>query len=474
MKTLNKLMSFFAVFLMIAGIFALPAYAEGEDPAAAETGSITITNATDGQTYTAYRLFAAAPGNTDTAGAYFASQEAYDFFGGEASTLFKFTKNGESDYIVEPVSGLTGEQVAAYIQDKNPVQLESMKEAEVTATDSQAVFSSLPCGYYYVNTAAGTLAALATNFSSVQAADKTKYPSVDLKIEVGMDEQDYSTNVLVTDISTVTLYVTVQPGLSSLSVKLSEDAGVLENSIANSDTSGKNRYTVSRLADNKEATTFTLTQEYLNSVTEEEVVAIPLTFRYEQNTFFNTDRVRIYADMDYGTGTDSDSLEIVTGSQTLIKVDGNDTSHRLANAEFTIRMKSTGNDMYGFIQDENGVYQCVGKYDKNKKDMIKQLVTDQNGEIRMSGLKSGEYWILEEVAPAGYNISRNKIQFYVEEYNNGGTITVAGTDKMIENYAGTVLPSTGGNGTAMIYAAGTLLVLGAGILMITRRRMNAE
>jgi len=44
----------------------------------------------------------------------------------------------------------------------------------------------------------------------------------------------------------------------------------------------------------------------------------------------------------------------------------------------------------------------------------------------------------------------------------------------LENVKGTELPSTGGMGTTILYVAGSILVLAAGILLVTKRRMNAE
>ena len=44
----------------------------------------------------------------------------------------------------------------------------------------------------------------------------------------------------------------------------------------------------------------------------------------------------------------------------------------------------------------------------------------------------------------------------------------------IENNSGAELPSTGGIGTTIFYVIGAILVLGAGILLVTRRRMNAN
>ena len=42
----------------------------------------------------------------------------------------------------------------------------------------------------------------------------------------------------------------------------------------------------------------------------------------------------------------------------------------------------------------------------------------------------------------------------------------------VENNAGAELPSTGGIGTTVFYVLGGLLVVCAGVLLITKRRMN--
>ena len=41
-------------------------------------------------------------------------------------------------------------------------------------------------------------------------------------------------------------------------------------------------------------------------------------------------------------------------------------------------------------------------------------------------------------------------------------------------HRGTLLPSTGGMGTTIFYVLGSILVLGAGVLLVARKRMGAE
>ena len=44
----------------------------------------------------------------------------------------------------------------------------------------------------------------------------------------------------------------------------------------------------------------------------------------------------------------------------------------------------------------------------------------------------------------------------------------------VVNKQGSILPSTGGIGTTIFYVVGVVLMLGAGVLLITKRRMSAK
>ncbi|MBQ8306139.1 MAG: LPXTG cell wall anchor domain-containing protein [Blautia sp.] len=46
--------------------------------------------------------------------------------------------------------------------------------------------------------------------------------------------------------------------------------------------------------------------------------------------------------------------------------------------------------------------------------------------------------------------------------------------RWLHNNKGQELPSTGGMGTTIFYIIGAILVIGAGILLVTRRRMNSN
>ena len=94
-------------------------------------------------------------------------------------------------------------------------------------------------------------------------------------------------------------------------------------------------------------------------------------------------------------------------------------------------------------------------------------MTVSSGNIVIWGVDSdGDYTLHEVQPPKGYNaLSEEK------------EVTVATTnDTLIKvgNATGAELPSTGGMGTTIFYVVGTILVLAAVVLLITKKRMHAD
>lgn len=58
---------------------------------------------------------------------------------------------------------------------------------------------------------------------------------------------------------------------------------------------------------------------------------------------------------------------------------------------------------------------------------------------------------------------------FSKDKNNQDALTAS-----VVNYAGSQLPETGGIGTTIFYVVGVVLMLGAGVLLITKRRMSAK
>lgn len=115
------------------------------------------------------------------------------------------------------------------------------------------------------------------------------------------------------------------------------------------------------------------------------------------------------------------------------------------------------------------------------------------GKIFFKGLGAGEYVLTETVTPEGYNTLEPiniVISFRGPEVVNTGDEpgfwgmtwdgkSVTPNDNGIFaqdviNQSGSLLPSTGGIGTTIFYVVGGILVIGAGILLVTKKRMNAR
>ena len=119
-----------------------------------------------------------------------------------------------------------------------------------------------------------------------------------------------------------------------------------------------------------------------------------------------------------------------------------------------------------------------------------KMTVGKDGKVTFTGLRDGAYTLKETKVPDGYNgienidftitctitKSQSSDQWTVAYSTNNQNITVENDNKLkisITNNKGVELPSTGGIGTTIFYVAGSILVLAAAILLITKRRMGA-
>lgn len=115
-----------------------------------------------------------------------------------------------------------------------------------------------------------------------------------------------------------------------------------------------------------------------------------------------------------------------------------------------------------------------------------------SGVLQFEGLAAGDYVITELTAPTGYNLLETPINVTISmTAPNGATIdmdtattatwtTTSGSieDGIIKiavaNNSGTELPATGGIGTTLFYVFGSILLLGAVVLLVARKRVEAS
>lgn len=188
--------------------------------------------------------------------------------------------------------------------------------------------------------------------------------------------------------------------------------------------------------------------------------------------------------------TPEDKVIVFTYELDTTKVDGQHANKKLAGAEFKLHNA----DNKWAIVDENS--KVTGWADTEEGGST--LTSDANGLFKVIGLDDGTYYLKETKAPTGYNLLSSKITVVITATtNNGQTWTdgqansaltnlavtadgTAGTGDTstgiagitVANNKGSTLPETGGMGTTIFYVLGTILVLGAAIMLITKRRMN--
>lgn len=192
--------------------------------------------------------------------------------------------------------------------------------------------------------------------------------------------------------------------------------------------------------------------------------------------------------------TDEKETKTYTFALGFTKIDGK-TKQPLPGAEFRLK-----NEAGAFIiaTGSNGAYVYSGTTDDENEATT--FTTDQNGQLIVKGVAEGTYTVIETKAPDGYNqltspvnVSPSIVEsstysvtyttYYDAEGNvvdteqeEGSTLTrtydVSVVELVIENNAGTVLPGTGGIGTRIIYIVGSLLVVGAVVILITRKRLK--
>lgn len=232
-----------------------------------------------------------------------------------------------------------------------------------------------------------------------------------------------------------------------------------------------------------------------------------------------------------GTGTDkpgegdpvgetpeSETKTYVTGVK-LTKVDSKDSGKALTGAKFQIKgtgmkvvlvnkeiFKASNSGTYYMLKDGTYTTEAPSEATKDKYDSTTQKYekvtvvdkttipteinatgyVDANGVLTFEGLGEGEYEITELIAPQGYNLLKDPIKLVISAnatfagctwtVTENGTALIADSEYLyafnVENNSGTELPSTGGIGTTIFYIVGSLLAVGAVILLVTKKRMG--
>lgn len=105
----------------------------------------------------------------------------------------------------------------------------------------------------------------------------------------------------------------------------------------------------------------------------------------------------------------------------------------------------------------------------------------EDGTVTFKGLAAGAYTLTESKTLPGYNtidpINFNVIWTGREFITDNDKIEIGANNTLVTtivNQSGSLLPSTGGIGTTIFYVVGGILVVAAGILLVTKKRMSAR
>lgn len=195
--------------------------------------------------------------------------------------------------------------------------------------------------------------------------------------------------------------------------------------------------------------------------------------------------------------TEKDYVIVFTYKLDVTKIDG-ETKEGLSGAEFVLYRGEGDNKEYVQINGDNKVTGWT-----KDKTQAKTFVTVEDEAFGVIGLDDGTYYLEETKAPEGYNLLKKPIKLEIKATtSNGqnwndktpanaltalkldvtiegkapttavGDVTTGVVATEVENNQGTTLPETGGIGTTLFYIVGAALVLGAVVVLITRKRMN--
>ena len=209
------------------------------------------------------------------------------------------------------------------------------------------------------------------------------------------------------------------------------------------------------------------------------------TFADFEKTYSAKLQVTAEGDNGSSTVTDGDTVNPETGTTNSFKITG-DTKITVQNDRKAYEITFSKTDESGkalsgstfelYVQNSSGTY--VNALEENEK-MSLGTVTKE--------LRTGNYKLVEVGAPNGYIIANGEILFTIAgngdvtitgnpTFTDGTTVVAAVSGKTItiKNEPGKPLPSTGGIGTTIFYILGSLLVVGCGIVLISRRRMGSD
>lgn len=492
MKHAKKLASLLLALVMALSM-TVTAFAaqEGEQTG----GSITINDAVVGQTYKLYQILYLESYSTDADGkatgayAYQANSSWSSFLGSDA--IKGVYLNVDSQGYVTWVDGASAADFAklaqAYAKD-NSIAADA---DAVTATSTTVKFENLKLGYYLVDTTLGTLCSLDTTNPTVVMEEKNEAPTNDKTVEEDSNSQYGDVNDA--DISQIVNFkstITAQSGAENYVLHDKMTNGLTYEEVTGVTLNGTavaaSNYTVDANPADEDTFDVKFTQAFCDTLKANDQIVISYSATVNANAVVggagNSNESKVsYGDSSNTKTTPPSITKTYTWSFDVLKYANDDKTKVLANAEFVL-LNSDKTKVATIVSEKLTGWVDVpaaGNDGKVTWPANTALTTDAKGKIAIEGLDADTYYLREIAAPAGYNRLADDVTVTITptestDANGNKTLTLSPVTVKISNKSGAELPSTGGMGTTIFYVIGSILLLGAVVLFITKKRMSAK
>ncbi len=502
-----------ALALLMVFALAITAMADEAPTGTIDTvrGSITVNNLTleNGEPTATYKIYQLLKLNSFN----FESGSYYYEYTNDAWRTF-FTTGEGSDYLEINEKGLIvwkgssdAERVAnfakialAYAQANNiEATADTLADpAEYTVVgDSSIVFENLELGYYLVDSTVGSLCGLSTTNPNGIINSKNGAPTIDKQVQEDLGGQWGKINSadIGQDVNfRITIHVhdgaqnyvlndTMEEGFTfkeeTVVVFLRDGGTGVENTIA-----ATGNYQIVTTGQNFK---IDFTEDFCNTLNTNDRLIITYTATLNKNAEIGNGTEADPANentvfLEYGEGHKTPEVSTTTKTYgfDLVKTDGQ--NKLLDGSEFRIYDAETGGNEVTVVQmlDEQGnpvvTDDGYNMYRKAGDGETGATVIVVKGKVRVVGLDNGIYWLHETKAPDGFNAIATRQKFTISDNNLDAIITggIVSTNSGVQvvNHTGSMLPETGGMGTVLFITFGTIVVLAAGVLLVTKKRMS--
>ena len=498
---------FASLLLALVMAFALATTAFAAQEGTLTGGSITINDAVPGQTYKAYQILYLESYNKDSGAYAYKANSAWKAFVESAAIKDVYLKTDTQGY----VTWVDGADVAAFAKLAQVEAAKMTADATATApaaaegkTYSTVTFSDLKLGYYLVDTTLGTLCSLDTTNPNVVMNEKNEVPANVKTVEedsnhVYGDKNDADIGQTVNFKSTIT----AQAGAENYVFHDVMSAGLTYTGVSsitlNGTTVDASNYTVTAPAADGDTFDVTFTQAFCDTLKANDQIVISYTATLNENAVIagagNPNESKLsYGDKGDGSHTPSGTTPpsktvTYTWDVDVFKYTNKTTGEgesattkevALAGATFTLSKNANGTNPIALVRLKDSEDNDTNTYRVAKDGetgTVTEITTDATGKFTIQGLDADTYYLTETVAPAGYNKLSAPVTITIGANGvvNGTTEAPQGVDEVkILNQSGTELPSTGGMGTTIFYVLGSVLVLGAVVLLVTKKRMSTK